>query len=217
MKPTRVVVADPHAIFRSGARSVIAREPGFAVIEAANLSELLSAADERSPDIVILDAELPPFGAASAVSRLKQRCSAEIVVWAFQPAQEEVVVAIRAGASGYLHKDISPGGLVRALRSIANGEAPISRDLVTALVVSIHALKQRESARDRAALLSDREREVVALVAVGARNKQIASALFISELTVKRHLQNIRQKLGLSSRQAAAEFYRDAVRSDALR
>lgn len=88
----------------------------------------------------------------------------------------------------------------------------MSRDLAMALVDGIHAAKEHESKHKRAALLSDREREVLALVARGARNKQIGSALDISELTVKRHIQNILQKLELPSRQAAAEYYSDVLR-----
>jgi DNA-binding NarL/FixJ family response regulator len=212
VRPIRVLVADAHEIFCSGVRIVLAREPGFRVTGVSNLDQLLQAAVASPPDIVIVDAELPPAGAAVAVSRLTELVSTVIVVWGFEPSGEEVLAAIQLGASGYLPKNISSDGLVRALHRISEGEAPMSRDLAMALVDSIHAAKERESKHKRAALLSDREREVLALVARGARNKQIGSALEISELTVKRHIQNILQKLELPSRQAAAEYYSDVLR-----
>lgn len=215
-KTIRVLVADAYAISRAGVKGALARESGFKVAEAANLGELLERAVEQSPDIVLVDAELPPSGAPFAVSQLSDRVSAKIVVWGFEPSREEFLAAIRSGASGYLPKDISADGLVRALRRVSQGEAPISRDLVMALVDGIHALKEWESTQERAALLSDREREVLALVAGGARNKQIGGVLYISELTVKRHVQNILHKLELPSRQAAADFYLQTFRADDL-
>lgn len=214
VKPIRVLVADAYPMSRAGVKSALARESGFKVAEAANLGELLERAVEQSPDIVLVDAAFPPSGAPFAVSRLSERVSAEIIVWGFEPSGEEIVAAIRSGASGYLPKNISTDGFVRAMRRVSQGEAAISRDLVMALVEGIHALKEWESTQERAALLSDREREVLALVAGGARNKRIGAVLYISELTVKRHVQNILHKLELPSRQAAAEFYLQTFRDD---
>ena len=121
--------------------------------------------------------------------------------------------AVRAGAHGFLHKEISPEGLVRALRGVVQGEAPMSRDLASLMIDALHGLDERTRAQERAAGLSAREREVLDLVAQGARNKQIASSLVISEFTVKRHVQNILQKLELPSRRAAATFYGTAFGS----
>lgn len=216
VKPIRVLVADAYAMSRAAVKSTLSRESGFKVTEAANFGELLKSAVEQSPDIVLVDAELPPSGAPFAVSQLAERVSAEIIVWGFEPSREEFLAAIRSGASGYLPKDISTDGFVRALRRVSQGEAPISRDLVMALVDGIHGLKERESTRERVALLSDREREVLSLVAGGARNKRIGDVLYISELTVKRHIQNILHKLELPSRQAAADFYLQTFRADEL-
>jgi DNA-binding NarL/FixJ family response regulator len=96
------------------------------------------------------------------------------------------------------------------LRGVSRGEAPLARDLATLMIGAMHGLEERDRAREKAAALSAREREVLAYVAQGARNRQIAQALFISEFTVKRHMQNILQKLGLPSRRAAAAFYLSA-------
>jgi DNA-binding NarL/FixJ family response regulator len=148
------------------------------------------------------------------VQRLSQRCSTYTIVWSFEPTRETVLAAVRSGAHGFLHKEISPEGLVRALRGVVQGEAPLSRDLATLMIDALHGLDERTRARERAGVLSAREREVLDLIAQGARNKQIATALVISEFTVKRHVQNILQKLELPSRRAAATFYRTAFGSE---
>lgn len=210
MNRTRILVADSLQIFRAGVRNLLARESDFEVVEASTLEEALDAAESSCPDIALIDLELPPLGGVAAVQRLTKRCSAYTIVWSFQPSRETVLGAVRAGANGFLHKEISPEGLVRALRGAVNGEAPISRDLTSLMIDALHGLDERALARERAVVLSPREREVLDLVAQGARNKQIAATLVISEFTVKRHVQNILQKLELPSRRAAATFYRTA-------
>ena len=213
MNRTRILVADPLRIFRSGVRNLLARENGFEVVEAGSLDEVLASVDEECPDVALIDLELPPLGGVAAVQRLAQRCSTYTIVWSFEPSQDIVLSAVRAGAHGFLHKEISPEGLVRALRGVVQGEAPLSRDLASLMIEALHGLDERTRAQERAAGLSAREREVLDLVAQGARNKQIASSLVISEFTVKRHVQNILQKLDLPSRRAAATLYGTAFGS----
>lgn len=214
MKPTRVLVADPLTIFRSGVSALLARETDFEVVEAATLDEVKRAIGEDCPGIALIDIDLPPSGGIAAAAHLSDRCPAYIVLWSFEPNPEAVLAGIRAGADGYLHKYISPAGLLRSLRGIVRGEAPLSRDLATLMIDAIHGVEDRVRARERVILLSPREREVLDLVAAGARNKQVAAALLISEFTVKRHMQNILEKLDLPSRRAAAAFYRSAFASD---
>jgi two-component system, NarL family, nitrate/nitrite response regulator NarL len=204
---TRILIADSLRIFRAGVRNLLARESDFAVAEAESLDELLALADEECPDIALIDLELPPLGGVAAVQRLSRRCSSYTIVWSFDPPRETVLAAVRAGAHGYLRKEISPEGLIRALRGVAQGEAPLSRDLASLMIDALHGFDERTRARERAAVLSTREREVLGLIAQGARNKQIAASLVISEFTVKRHVQNILQKLDLPSRRAAATFH----------
>jgi len=181
------------------------------VVEAGDLDEVFDAIDRDCPDIALIDLDLPPVGGVAAVQRLAKRCSTYTIVWSFEPSRETVLEAVRSGAHGFLHKEISPEGLVRALRGVVRGEAPLSRDLATLMIDALHGLDEQSRARDRAAVLSSREREVLDLIARGARNKQIAVTLTISEFTVKRHVQNILQKLDLPSRLAAATFYRTVV------
>jgi DNA-binding NarL/FixJ family response regulator len=204
---TRILVADPLRIFRAGVRNLLTRESDFAVVEAGSLDEVLAAVEDGCPDIALIDIELPPLGGVAAVERLVKRCATYTIVWSFQPSRETVLAAVRSGAHGFLHKEISPDGLVRALRGVVQGEAPISRDLASLMIEALHGMDERARARERAGVLSPREREVLQLIAQGARNKQVAAALVISEFTVKRHVQNILQKLELPSRRAAAAFY----------
>jgi DNA-binding NarL/FixJ family response regulator len=214
MRRTRILVADPLRIFRAGVRNLLARESDFEVVEAGTLDEVLSSIEDDCPDIALIDLELPPRGGVVAVQRLARHYSTFTIVWSFEPTRETVLSAVRSGAHGFLHKEISPDGLVRALRGAVHGEAPLSRDLATLMIDALHGMDERTRARDRAAVLSPREREVLDLVAQGARNKQVAAALVISEFTVKRHVQNILQKLDLPSRRAAATFYGTAFGSE---
>jgi DNA-binding NarL/FixJ family response regulator len=193
---------------------LLARESEFEITEAANLEELLSAIKEECPDVALIDLKLPPAGGVAAVAELSNLCRTNTIVWSFESDRDTVLAAIQAGASGYLHKEISARGLVRSIRAAVRGEAPLARDLATLMIGALHGLEERHRARELAAVLSPREREVLSHVARGARNRQIAQALYISEFTVKRHMQNILHKLRLPSRRAAAAFYRSAFEAE---
>lgn len=210
MSRTRILVADSLTIFRAGVRNLLARESDLEVVEASNFAEVAAELERGCPDIALIDLELPPAGGVEAVSLLSRLCSTRMIVWSFAPTRETVLAAVRAGADGYLHKKISPDGLVRSIRGVVHGEAPLSRDLASLMIDAIHGLEQRDRTRERMSVLSMREREILEYVAVGARNRQIAVALTISEFTVKRHMQNILRKLEVGSRRAAADFYRSA-------
>jgi two-component system, NarL family, nitrate/nitrite response regulator NarL len=203
----RVLVADQATIFRTGVRNLLRRESDFEVVEAATYEEVELRLEAGCPEIALIDADLPPNGGVEAVRALTECCATYLIVWSFDPTPESVLAAVRAGADGYLNKQISPAGLVRSLRGVAHGEAPLSRDLVRLMVDAIHGSELRDMSRERLAALSVREQEILEHVALGARNRQIADALTISEFTVKRHVQNILGKLEVGSRRAASDFY----------
>jgi two-component system nitrate/nitrite response regulator NarL len=210
MNRTRVLVADPLRIFRSGVRELLERESDFEVVEAAQFSDL-DALRETCPDIALIDLHFPPLGAVTALNWLRNRCRARSIVWSFDPSPDVVLAAIGAGADGYLSKEVTRAGLVRSLRGIIRGEAALSREHTMFLIGALRGLEQRDRTREQIYLLSHREREILYYVAQGLRNRQIATSVSISEYTVKRHIQNILGKLDLPSRAAAAEFYREAV------
>jgi len=210
MRP-KVLVADPFAIFRAGVRDLLTRAGEFTVVEASDLDDTKRVlADSAALDIALVDADLPPAGGVAAVEWLQAHCCVDTIVWNFEPTREGVLAAVRAGAKGYLRKDISPNGLIRSLRGLACGEAPLSRELTTLMIDAIHHFRGCEETRGRLSTLSAREAEVLERIAHGARNGEIARELTISVFTVKRHVQNILEKLELDSRQEAGDFYRVA-------
>jgi DNA-binding NarL/FixJ family response regulator len=210
MKRTSILVADALPIFRTAVRNLLVREGDFRVEEAESLAEVRAIVSAGTPDIALIDLDLPPEGGLATVAHLSRECDAKTILWSFAPGRRNVLDGILAGACGYLHKEISPHGLIRALRGVIANEAPLARDLAALMIETMHSLEQRTRALERAAALSIRERQVLSLVARGARNRQIAEELIISEFTVKRHMQNILLKLELPSRYAAAGFYRSA-------
>lgn len=202
----RVVIADQLEIFRTGVRNLLERRD-IEVVEAATLGELLARVERSCPDAVLVDLNLPPVGGIEATQQMRRRCSAPVILWAFEYSPEQVVAVAHAGAHGILRKEISGAGLVRALRGAVKGEAPVARDLTTVLLDALHGANDRAEAMTRTAQLSERERQVLGYLADGARNREIAETLAISEFTVKRHIQNILRKLELPSRHAAGALY----------
>jgi DNA-binding NarL/FixJ family response regulator len=213
VRRTSIVVADAGPIFRAGVRHLLGRESDFEVFDASTLPDLAQTLEQRTPDIALVDLELPPAGGVAAVAQLAPLYETRMIVWSFEATREIVLAAVTAGAKGFLPKEISPAGLIRSLRGVVRGEAPLSRGLAMLMIDAVHGLEERDRVRERAVVLSAREREVLELVARGARNRQIAQALSISEFTVKRHMQNILHKLDLPSRTAAGLFYRSAFES----
>jgi DNA-binding NarL/FixJ family response regulator len=215
----RLILADSQTIFRIGVRALLRPEEEFDIVEAADLSGLLDAAAQSpAPEVALIDLDLPPVGAAAACMHLRAHATVP-VVWAdaSRLTREVVYDAIRAGAAGILRKDISPAGLVRSLRAIVEGEAPLCRDLTALLVARIHAIDGQTLARTQVSALSRREQEVLALIAEGRSNKEIAADLCISEFTAKRHVQNILNKLALHSRHEAAARFRSALEEPSTR
>jgi DNA-binding NarL/FixJ family response regulator len=210
---TTVVVADGAAVFRVGAAAALA-EGGFAVVQASDRAGLEAHVAEHEPELALLDLDLPPAGGLGALDALVAQ-SVRVVMWATSPSEPTVVEAVRRGASGFVEKSIHPAALVGALHGVARGESALSRTLMNRLVAGIQAAERRRHLLERTAVLSTRERDVLALVARGLGNREIARHLAISEFTVKRHVHNILDKLGRHSRADAAALYVDAAAAEA--
>jgi DNA-binding NarL/FixJ family response regulator len=212
IKKTRVLVADKLPIFSAGVNNLLTDDGGFEVVEARDMDEAVREVTRRAPDIVLIDLDLPPAGGLTALTRIASlNTEVRTIVWSLNTSRDLILATIRAGASGYLHKGVSPEGLVRALRGVTRGEAPLSRHVTQMVIDALHGANERNRIRVRINRLSEREVEVLDLIARGARNREIAGALAISEFTAKRHVQNILQKLELASRTAAGAFYRSTT------
>jgi len=207
--PISAVVADADLVLRTAARHVLAKSGEFVVFEAADLDELRVVVAERQPQVALIDVDLPPSGGVHAVGALGEY-PPRAVVWGLPPKPESVLSTVSAHTYGFLAKTVTPAALVRSLRGVAEGEACLSRELTSELIGELHSVARRERSRRLAARLSAREREVMRLASTGLTNKQIGAALFISELTVKRHIHNILTKLDARSRRAAGVAFREA-------
>ena len=203
----RVVVADAAPLFRSGVVSVLQGAGDFAVVVVGDTPSFVAAVTADVPDLAVVDLDLPPAGAVAALQAVRDVQGLQVIVWSGDAKNAVIAAVLRAGAVGFLSKDTSAPGLIRALRAAAHGEAPLPRKFTRLLIEALHASETRASACDRLASLSERERKVLQLVADGFTNRHIATELCISEFTVKRHVHNILAKLKLPSREAVGALY----------
>jgi len=195
--PIKLLIADDHPVVRDGLSSMFAREPGFEVLgEAADGTEAVRLAQALEPDVILMDLRMPGMDGVAAISELARRgVAARVLVLTTYDTDSHVLPAIEAGATGYLLKDAPRAELMRAVQAAARGQAVLSPSVATRLMSRVRTPAVEP--------LSQRELEVLALVAAGNTNREAAAALFISEATVKTHLLNIYAKLGVSDRTAA--------------
>jgi NarL family two-component system response regulator LiaR len=201
-----VLIADDHAVVREGLRSFLDVQEGVEVVGEAEDGEAAVAAVERLvPDVVLMDLVMPQMDGLAALRRLREISpSTRVVVLTSYAQDEKVLAAIRAGAAGYLLKDVRPPELVEAIRRAADGEAWLHP---TAAARLMRELAERGAAEEAdAARLTPRELEVLRLIAQGKSNKAIAAELVVSEKTVKTHVSNILAKLHLADRTQAALY-----------
>jgi DNA-binding NarL/FixJ family response regulator len=208
-----LILADAGPMFRLGLRALLSEYQEFEIEEAGDLETLVVLVGRaRPPATALIDLDLPPAGGLAAVARVCDSGAAPVVWCSGSRLTPDVVFElVRGGAVGILRKEIAPNGIVRTLRAAANGEATLPRDLVTGLLARIHSLNAPSKNRSAIETLSDREREVLALVAAGDSNKAIARKLVISEFTAKRHVQNVLNKLAVHRRQDAASRFREEL------
>jgi DNA-binding NarL/FixJ family response regulator len=215
--PIRVLIVDDHALFRRGLEMVLAQEPDIEVVgEAADGSEAVTMAGEMAPDIVLMDVRMPRRGGIDATSAIKQAVpSAKIVMLTISDEEADLYDAIKAGAMGYLLKEISIDEVAADIRAVYNGQSLISPSMASKLLSEFASMIKNKDDRPQLPTprLTDREMEVLRLVAKGLNNRDIAKQLFISENTVKNHIRNILEKLQLHSRMEAVVY---AVREKLL-
>ena len=205
MASIRILIVDDQALFREGLRTLLSVQAGLEVVgEAGNGEEALRQADTLKPEVILMDLQMPVMDGAAATRRIKtQMPSAKVIVLTTFDDDENVFEGLRAGAVGYLLKDTPSAKLVEAIRLAARGESFLEPS-VAAKVVSEFARLSPRPAGALAEPLSEREIEVLRLVARGASNKEIASELVIAEGTVKNHITSILAKLEVTDRTEAA-------------
>ncbi|MEU4741802.1 response regulator transcription factor [Actinosynnema sp. NPDC023658] len=198
----RVLLVDDQELMRMGFRMVLGAQEDVDVVgEAANGLDAVQLADRLRPDVVLMDVRMPVLDGVEATKRIADAGTAKVLVMTTFDLDEYALSALRNGASGFLLKDTPPGDLVSALRAVASGDAVVSPS-VTKRLLSRFLGEGGGELRDAAVLeaLTEREREVLVLIAKGLSNTEIARKLFLSEATVKTHVGRILAKLELRDR-----------------
>jgi DNA-binding NarL/FixJ family response regulator len=209
MNPIRVLLVDDHALFRKGVADLLASEPEFELVgEAADGIRAVEMARELMPDVILMDISMPGIDGLEATRRIKAEIPyVRIVILTVSESDHSLFDAIKSGAQGYLLKNVQPQALLNTVGGVFRGEASISGAMAARLLQDLAREPRPPSPPPSpAARLTQREQEVLRLVAQGKSNKEIASALSIAENTVKNHLKNILEKLHLENRVQAATF-----------
>ncbi len=199
--PIRILLADDHSVVRQGLRMFLALDDELDVVgEASNGEEALARARELQPDVVLMDLLMPVMDGVAATAAIRNELpDVEVIALTSVLDDNKVVGAVRAGAIGYLLKDTEADDLRRAIKAAANGQVQLSPQAAARLVREVRLPESPES-------LTERETEVLRLLAQGQSNKEIARTLVIGEKTVKTHVSNILAKLGVPSRTQAALY-----------
>ncbi|MFV9510498.1 response regulator [Tepidibacillus sp. LV47] len=214
----RVLIADDHQLFREGIKRIINLEEDMEVIaECSNGEEILEQYDKDLPDVILMDINMPAMNGVEATKKVKEFFpESQVIILSIHDDEGYVFETLRAGASGYLLKDMEAMALIEAIRSVAKGNAYIHPQVAGKVVDEYRRLSNKELLHDREhepvfvnkapdwrQILTQREMEVLQLLAEGNSNRQIGEKLFISEKTVKNHVSNILQKMDVQDRTQA--------------
>jgi DNA-binding NarL/FixJ family response regulator len=206
----KVIIVDDHALFRRGLEMVLENESDIEVVgEATDGQQAVDRTSELMPDVVLMDVRMPRRSGIEATQRIKELMPhVKIVVLTNSDEEADLYEAIKAGASGYLLKEISSEEVADAIRSVVQGHSRISPAMASKLLTEFQAMSKRTDDRQPLAppKLTERELQILRLVAKGLGNRDIAQQLFISENTVKNHIRNILEKLQLHSRMEAVIY-----------
>lgn len=209
MSVIRVLIIDDHTLFRSGIKLLLQRQEGFEVVgEAGDGLEGVKRAKQLQPDVVLLDLHMPGTSGLEAIPLLREEVpQTQIIMLTVSEDAEDLLEALRAGARGYLLKNIETDFLLDSIRRAANGESVMSSQMAGKLADAMRlGQKSAGAAEANPEKLTPREREIIAMLAGGASNKEIARTLDLAESTVKIHVQGILRKLNLASRVQAAVY-----------
>ena len=206
----RVIVADDHALFRRGLEMVLADEDDIEVVgEASDGEEVVALARELMPDLVLMDVRMPALSGIEATHAIKESVPhARILMLTISDEEDDLYEAIKAGANGYLLKEVSIDEVAQAVRSVVAGQSLIAPSMASKLLTEFASMARKDEQKQQmpSPRLTEREMEVLTLVAQGLNNRDIARELYISENTVKNHVRNILEKLHLHSRMEAVVY-----------
>ncbi len=203
----RIILVDDHEVVRLGLKSLLARHPQFEIVgEASSASEAVEKTLELKPDIVVMDIRLPGKSGIEACREITSQAPGTKVIMLTSYAEDELLFdAIAAGAAGYVLKQIGSGELVRALETVGRGESLIDPALTQKVFAKVREATRRAEG-DAFANLSDQEMRILALIAEGKTNREIATHVFLSEKTVRNYVSSLLSKLHLSTRAQAAAY-----------
>lgn len=216
MSDIKVLLADDHDVLRKGVRYLLAAEPGITVAgEAADGRTAVRLAEELQPDVVIMDIAMPELNGIEAAAQITRRNrNIAVIILSMYSDEEYILRALSAGARGYLRKDAAEPDLLRAVRSVVRGKPFFSPAVAEVLLDDYVQRLQREGRQDTYDLLTDREKEVLQLLAEGKTNKDVATLLTLGVSTVETHRVNLMQKLNLHN---TAELVLYAVKKKILK
>jgi len=208
MKPIRVLIVDDHTLFRSGIKLLLERQEGFEVVgEAGDGLDGVKRAKQLKPDVVLLDLHMPGTSGLQAIPLLREEApQSQIIMLTVSEDADDLLEALRAGARGYLLKNIETDFLLDSIRRAAAGESVMSSQMAGKLADAMRMPQKGSASEARLEKLTPREREIIVMLARGASNKEIARSLDLAESTVKIHVQGILRKLNLASRVQAAVY-----------
>ncbi|WP_405143544.1 response regulator transcription factor [Sphaerisporangium sp. NBC_01403] len=206
----RVLIADDHPVVRQGLRTFLDLQDDLEIVgEAADGAEAVALVASLAPDVLLLDLKMPVLDGLGALRELSERgLDVRVIVLTSVSDRGDVAPAMRSGASGFLYKDVDPAALVQAIRAVRGGQVLLAPEAAEAMLTGLDVPAGTEAPAEHApiAVLTEREREVLALIASGRSNREIARELVVAEKTVKTHVSNVLMKLGVQDRTQAALY-----------
>jgi DNA-binding NarL/FixJ family response regulator len=207
-KPHRIVIVEDHRILREGLRSLLSSNPDFEVVgEAADGREAIRCVEKCKPDLVLMDLSMPKMDGLDAIGEVKNRCpNAKLLVLTVHKAEEYIFESLKAGADGYLLKDATHEELTLAIKNVLDGKPYLSPGISGKLVEGYLEGRKISTSSSKAEILTQRERQILKLIAEGHKNKEIADFLCISIKTVEKHRANLMKKLNLHNASAITAY-----------